>query len=68
MSAPDKSQWQPILNEQQEQVGWVIDGKPIKFSSPEVFTKATGYLEMASRMKARKQHTRAKVAKKERGK
>lgn len=56
MSTPDKSQWQPILNEQQEQVGWVMDGKAtIKYSSHQAFMKATGYLELALKMKERKQ-------------
>lgn len=55
MNAPDKSQWQPILNEQQEQVGWVIDGERIKYASHKKFMIAEGYLALALMMKERKQ-------------
>lgn len=55
MRAPDKSQWQPILNEQQEQVGWVIDGERIKYPSHKKFMIAEGYLTLALMMKEREQ-------------
>lgn len=55
MSAPDKSQWQPILNDAQEQVGWVIDGERIKYASHKKFMIAEGYLALALMMKERKQ-------------
>lgn len=59
--------WTPVLNEQGEQVGWNTGADEIRFSTHEVFLQRDGFFSMAAKMKERKQRTRAKVAKRERG-
>lgn len=42
-----RSQWTPILNEADEQIGWNIGAEEIRFSTPQVFLQVEGVLQLA---------------------